>query len=288
MKNKWKNMLAALPVIAVSLSSCEWINKKLASSATDEDGVEQMFVTDSVHWADTLQMGANTAYAKVEGWYPSGGVPRLVDSTRVWIAEQMGYDDTARLTDGRVFASAVGKASMESARTDFEDFAQDEAMGDDFSVTYEYAYSFAPIFSTDSILTYNFSGYVYTAGAHGNSVRMGQTFAVSSGKRLGLAEMFMPEATARLTDLVRDGLRNQYFGATATGGEAISLEDALLISPDELPLPACPPLCIDTGVVFIYQQYEIAPYAAGMPTCVLPYEALRPLMRPGVIGLLPQ
>ena len=37
------------------------------------------------------------------------------------------------------------------------------------------------------------------------------------------------------------------------------------------------PVCRPNGVEFIYQQYEIAPYAAGIPTCTLPYDSLENL-----------
>lgn len=35
------------------------------------------------------------------------------------------------------------------------------------------------------------------------------------------------------------------------------------------PLPSTPPFLTKDGIRVIYQQYEIAPYAAGMPSCVI-------------------
>ena len=45
-----------------------------------------------------------------------------------------------------------------------------------------------------------------------------------------------------------------------------------------LPLPATDPWLTKKGVSFIYQQYEIAPYAAGMPSFVLAYDDIRPYL----------
>ena len=38
---------------------------------------------------------------------------------------------------------------------------------------------------------------------------------------------------------------------------------------EKFPLPAFPPFLTKEGVVVMYQQYEIAPYAVGMPSCVI-------------------
>lgn len=64
-------------------------------------------------------------------------------------------------------------------------------------------------------------------------------------------------------------------------------KDALLINPDTLPLPASAPYFMPKGVNFDYQQYEIAPYAAGMPSCVLPYSVVKPMLTPEAAKLLP-
>ncbi|MDE6438615.1 MAG: RsiV family protein, partial [Muribaculaceae bacterium] len=48
-----------------------------------------------------------------------------------------------------------------------------------------------------------------------------------------------------------------------------------------------PPYFMKDGVVFLYQQYEIACYAAGMPACVIPYSALLPFMTPAARELVP-
>ena len=49
----------------------------------------------------------------------------------------------------------------------------------------------------------------------------------------------------------------------------IDEEEAQRIFREEFPLPATPPYLTAEGVNIIYQQYEIACYAAGMPTCVI-------------------
>jgi hypothetical protein len=62
----------------------------------------------------------------------------------------------------------------------------------------------------------------------------------------------------------------------------LSLEHTYL-----LPLPANPPLFIKEGVSITYQQYEIAPYAAGLPSFILPYNEAKSLMNTTGKNLLP-
>lgn len=70
--------------------------------------------------------------------------------------------------------------------------------------------------------------------------------------------------------LIREGLMRQYFDVET----AQEFKDALLIDPDTLPLPVTPPYFMPDGFHVVYQQYEIACYAAGLPGCVLPYDSV--------------
>ena len=46
-------------------------------------------------------------------------------------------------------------------------------------------------------------------------------------------------------------------------------------SSSEVPLPKTPPYLMENGVVVIYQQYEIAAYALGLPCVSLPLTAVK-------------
>ena len=47
---------------------------------------------------------------------------------------------------------------------------------------------------------------------------------------------------------------------------------------DDIPLPEAAPLFTKDGVKLTYGQYEIAPYAAGMPSFVAPYAEIAPYL----------
>ena len=53
-----------------------------------------------------------------------------------------------------------------------------------------------------------------------------------------------------------------------------------------LPLPVTDPWLTRDGIVFLYQEYEIACYAMGRPSVILPYEVLLPLLTDEAKALL--
>ena len=47
---------------------------------------------------------------------------------------------------------------------------------------------------------------------------------------------------------------------------------------DNIPLPLNAPYLSDTGVVFLYTQYEIAPYSSGIITFEVPFKDIMPYL----------
>ncbi|MBQ1800320.1 MAG: DUF3298 domain-containing protein, partial [Prevotella sp.] len=66
------------------------------------------------------------------------------------------------------------------------------------------------------------------------------------------------------------------------------LKDMLLIDEDvnHIPLPAWAPYLTYQGVAFAYQQYEIAPYAAGIISFIIPYEKIMPYLVPEIKAVI--
>ena len=125
-------------------------------------------------------------------------------------------------------------------------------------------------YETPKLVTFNFSSYEYGGGAHGGSVGSGMTFRKTDGRRIGW-ELF---STVKMQSILRNGLK-EYF-EVKTDEE---LENSLsLESIYNIPLPVTPPLFTEKGIVVIYQQYEIAAYAAGMPSFTIPYKDARKML----------
>ena len=126
----------------------------------------------------------------------------------------------------------------------------------------------------DSVLTVSSIIYMYTGGAHGSTVFDYANLNVESNRILTYEDMFKPGAEAVLMPLIKEGLC-EYFDVPME-----NLENQLLdVSVESLPLPQTVPGFTKDGIVFQYQQYEIACYAAGAPRVVIPYEKVKDILR---------
>ncbi|MDE5607604.1 MAG: DUF3298 and DUF4163 domain-containing protein [Muribaculaceae bacterium] len=212
---------------------------------------------------------------------PNGSV--LGDSVREWIVSNINsYDGlidvvmsshpSATLTDGKFVVDAVGSLLLDSAVVQVDDMQK--YFGDQMP-GYEYIYKYSRGYENDTVLTYNASVYRYLGGAHGGETISDATFVRDSGLRLTWDNMFVAGYERKLLPLIKRGLMTQYFDVDTE----TELADCLLVSVDELTLPSAAPCYEADGVKFTYQQYEIAPYSAGHPTCTIPYADLVGILR---------
>ncbi len=132
------------------------------------------------------------------------------------------------------------------------------------------------------------SEYSYIGGAHGGVFGYGGiTFRFSDGSIVN--DFLKDNAVKDMQPLLKKGLK-EYFNENAD--EKIKTDQQLmeqLMLPEEskglIPLPAWTPSPDEKGkgLVFTYQQYEIACYAVGMPSFVLTWEELKPFLREDIL-----
>ena len=89
--------------------------------------------------------------------------------------------------------------------------------------------------------------------------------------------------------MIKEGVRSYFKEFDEPVATDEQLKD-MLISVDDInriPLPSAPPTFSKKGLAFLYQQYEIAPYAAGMVNFDIPYDKIRPFLTPEAAALIP-
>ena len=150
---------------------------------------------------------------------------------------------------------------------------------------WEYEFNLLKARETDKYVVFQSQDYVYLGGAHGGVTgRGGLTFDKKDGL---LVEKFLdPACLDAIQPLLRKGI-TQYF--TADGEMEITqeeLDNYLFLESGVIPFPAWTPHPAEDGLVFTYQQYEIASYAAGMPEFTIPYEDLLPYLTPEAKALV--
>lgn len=130
------------------------------------------------------------------------------------------------------------------------------------------------IYETEKLVTYQVDKDLYFAGgAHGVNSIYGITFRKSDGK------IFDKHIVMTIPQTVLKRELKNYFGQTEE-----NIED-ILFSP-YIEMPEREPFFTKEGLMFIYQQYEIAPYVYGHPQFVLPYSEVEKYLTPPALNLI--
>ncbi|MWV47526.1 DUF4163 domain-containing protein [Paenibacillus sp. HJL G12] len=127
--------------------------------------------------------------------------------------------------------------------------------------TYDFIQTFVVNFNSEGVLSIVVDQYGYSGGAHGGTYREGWTFSLKDGKRLELGDLMKssPDYKQKLDKLLKEKSKKDTFPDVSAG------------------LKAKPDFYVkEGGIAIFYQQYEIAPYAAGLPTYTFGFSDLLP------------
>lgn len=199
--------------------------------------------------------------------YPTDTASSLAKNINKYINEELGGSYKGDLSDVQAMVSYYIEECLKPDEDEGE-MPEDMPPGEDKTEITKLA-------ETDRFVTYEVSGYSYAGGAHGSAGYSGMTFRKSDGQRMGW-NAFVKTNDANFKNLVKKGLKKYWEIKT----DAELAEQLLDVEINSIPLPGAAPLFTEKGVKFAYGQYEIAPYAAGMPQFVVPYDKLAPYMTP--------
>lgn len=276
----------ALIACVASFAACtsEKKSDNASDGATSTDGKETAgYVVENVSYQDSINVGRSKAVASCSISYIKSAKAgdAVVKSTGNWIG-QMLNDKNSREGVGEKLAKHVVDDMLAGSKDELGEW--DSASTADYPpMAYEYSYDVAPLVLEPGYVTMMYKSYIYTGGAHGGAAAIGQTFDAASGAPVAY-DMFKEGSRADVLRLVEKGLMEQYFKVDTQK----EFYQGLLIDGQTLPLPANPPYFEKDGVCFLYQQYEIAPYSAGMPYCVIPYDTVKPYLTDAALKLLAQ
>ena len=219
--------------------------------------------------------------------FPTSGNPILVNAIREYISESLGISYAGEL-ENNMQGSYDGDLSNGQKMIDYyfdlkykefkkaHDLMAENMTGDVPTFASETEIHF--LYETDKFVTYEMKKYEDMGGAHGGTFISGMTFRKSDGRRVEW-DLF----TKSMQDVIKKGLKKYFEVNTDEELEnSLSLENTYM-----LPLPATPPVFTKEGVLFTYQQYEIAAYAAGLPSFIVPYDEAKSLMNTTGKNLLP-
>lgn len=246
LKNLMKVALAVAVVIA-GISTAE-AKKKTRASGRATTGITVTQSADKTYSGVVFRTFATKKKnAKMDIAFPVSGPDAVVTAMRKWI---LGDDYSASVAS----PEAMMKQRMATVgpNRDVKD------MQDSISVMY----------ANDKVITLENFDYEYYGGAHGMFGITQATFLISDGTKL-TADMlpsievlrpYIIKAMMHDLELTRDGLRDMCFGS--------------------LELPMGIPSVTSKGLQIQYGTYEIAPFAAGAPSCVIPLSEIKSLLSP--------
>lgn len=221
-----------------------------------------------------------------------------MEDTKPLIAKYSGDEKDAKsMLD--YYSKAVSKLLNSQAKEDYdervkywdEDTTLTEEQRKEFKegvTPWDYSMDVTKTSEDSTFVVFNDTEYAYIGGAHGGVFGWGGiTFRFSDGS---IVKDFLKDNVLKdIQPLLKKGLK-EYFNENAD--EKITTDQQLmeqLMLPEEskglIPLPAWTPSPDEKGkgLVFTYQQYEIACYAVGMPSFVLSWDELKPFLKEDIL-----
>lgn len=163
---------------------------------------------------------------------------------------------------------AIGKKFV----SDFDDFSKEMP---DYGMGWYYEAGVNVEVLTDTLLSLSVTEEYFTGGAHGGHGTYYININPRTGKEFTLDNFFKPDYEEQLRQMGDRLFRREHEIA-----DTASLQENMFEFPnDRFELNQNYGFTKD-GLVFYYNSYEIAAYAAGPSEVLISYDSLKPLMRP--------
>ncbi|MEL7622141.1 MAG: DUF3298 and DUF4163 domain-containing protein [Clostridiales bacterium] len=158
-------------------------------------------------------------------------------------------------------------ASINLYKQAVETYKQSQENGFPF-LRYEASLQYNITYNQNCYLSLYADQYEFTSGAHGNTVRMSNTWGIMDGRSIPLSDFFpagqdyrrslINQITEQAKEKVRQNPGSFFEDYPALIAEYFNEEHFYLKS---------------SGLAIYYQQYEIAPYSTGIVVFTIPYMA---------------
>ena len=288
------------------LSACGHRASQQGAEETDSVAVAPEFQTDSI----CVERDDSIASVTISIDWPTSGSDSLTQSIRQYLCEELASspvqegEPTVKYYDNPLDAvKTTADHRYEELAASWKELQSNIHEGME-GMEFSFALRSMLLENAERYVTYLTKSEGFQGGAHGFAAAAGQTFRKSDGKRIGYKTvyndktetfeqqdqtLFKDPKSPQLYALIKEGVRSYFKEFDEPVATDEQLKD-MLISVDDInriPLPSAPPTFTKKGLAFLYQQYEIAPYAAGMVNFDIPYDKIRPFLTPEAAALIP-
>ena len=298
--------------LLTALGSCKSATTKAATEEVQTDSVdststaEKTLATDSIQFTKASKDSTITSHIVID--YPSGDND-LDIAVRKYIAQELSDlhlpgisdepttqknpkfkgsldnqeggkqgdkegnkqgDKEGTLEKGKELVDFFGNSNYQYLENELKEIKQ---YSGDAEIHMCYEANIRKTGETAHYLIYNSNTYAFLGGAHGSA----SDYSVNIDKTTGkvLKETVDTTQVKALQPILRKGVLRYFKAQGEKDVTEKNLSDYLFIEKGIIPLPKYAPYLAKDGVHFIYQQYEIGPYAMGMVSFVVPYSDIK-------------
>ncbi len=301
MKRTYSLLLSTMMLIGNSgnLSARQYMAFPAQVQNVTEDAEDATPLT----WANIALGDSTDSYTvKYNIAYPTNGDDALVNAIRRWINDELTpttYDVdagkdvkvnpyTGRLDNGEDMVRYYVKQKAAQLKADYDEqagFLEGDGDGESMELpTFASDVEVKLDSQTDLFLSMTTNCYDYAGGAHGISAFSGVTFSKATGKQL--TKVVKANSARQMQALLLKGACD-YFSEDGEKVTVSTVKQYLQLEGNVMPLPAVEPYLTEKGVMFVYQDYEIACYAAGMVSFCVPYKKIWNYLTPEAKAVLP-
>lgn len=281
--------------MAAALTACG--HRASTDSGVDADSINidstavanetALLKTDSIG----IELTDTMVEVRVSVDWPVAGNDTLVQGIRHYILKQL---DIKKYTDIKEALEKVAKVQYNELKTQW---LEDREVRGIYAggMIYSSYQRISVDEESDTYVTYSYCTEGFTGGAHGYATATGITISKATGKEIGYESeynantmtfsikhqnLFRSTKSAGLYKLIKEGVKDYFSDLEDHRISDEELADMLQNVPDvnHIPVPQFPPTFTKNGLVFLYQQYEIGPYAVGMPNFCIPYKKVLPYL----------
>lgn len=175
--------------------------------------------------------------------------------------------------DTRLTLQESTTAEMEDYIFDYTEMAADlREKGITATMDWQYEDKLHRTYHSNDFLILNKYGYSYSGGAHGNAWSLFISLDLRNRHRMRLSDIIAGKEE-ELAELLEKNMRKTYDIKDEESLQDFGLFELHIYPNDNFYFD-------DKGLSFLYNQYEIAPYAAGMIEFTLPWGDLKELLKP--------
>lgn len=217
-------------------------------------------------------MKANYVLPACEG----DGCPQVdiqhLDTNKAWI-NQFLNQQILELSSVQLSEQPVKLTTLQANVDRFVQAARQDSVARGVPVPYSMQVTPELLGEKGHVALFKISAAFYTGGAHGSALDRYYNLDLKQKKQLKLADLLLPDQQPKLYELVHQHYIDWIKQDDASADVAKYEQDWPFKLTDNFTFT-------EQGLLFSYGQYEIGPYAVGMPEFIIPNDQLTGMIKP--------